>query len=55
MSGRNQEKTLSIREMPRTERPRERLKDLGAHALSSAELLTILLGSGMGGRSALSP
>ena len=54
MSGRNQEKTLSIREMPRTERPRERLKDLGAHALSSAELLAILLGTGAGGRSALS-
>ena len=54
MSGRNQGKTLSIREMPRSERPRERLKDLGAHALSSAELLAILLGSGVGGRSALS-
>ncbi|MGH7620139.1 MAG: RadC family protein [Gemmatimonadaceae bacterium] len=39
--------------MPRSERPRERLIDLGAGALSSAELLAILLGSGAGGRSAL--
>ena len=44
---------LTIREMPRSERPRERLKDLGAQALSSAELLAILVGSGAGRRSAL--
>ena len=53
MSGQASESALSIREMPRTERPRERLKDLGAHALSSAELLAILLGTGVEGRSAL--
>lgn len=45
--------TLAIRELPRTERPRERLVDLGAHALSSAELLAIVIGSGGRGRSAL--
>jgi DNA repair protein RadC len=39
--------------LPRGERPRERLKALGAHALSTAELLAIILGSGSGGRSAL--
>jgi DNA repair protein RadC len=39
--------------MPRTERPRERLKDLGAHALSSSELLAIVIGSGTPQRSAL--
>lgn len=44
---------LSIRELPRTERPRERLKAHGAHALSSAELLAIVLGTGGAGRSAL--
>ena len=44
---------LSIRELPRTERPRERLKAHGAHALSSAELLAIVLGTGAAGRSAL--
>src|ERR1039458_6008970 len=42
-----------LRELPRTERPRERLKDLGAHALSSSELLAILIGSGTAGSPAL--
>jgi DNA repair protein RadC len=44
---------LTIKELPRSERPRERLKDLGAQSLSSAELLAIVLGAGSGGRSAL--
>src|SRR5580698_7805585 len=44
---------LKLRELPRTERPRERLKDLGAHALSSSELLAIVIGSGTPKRSAL--
>ena len=44
---------LRLRELPRTERPRERLKDLGAHALSTGELLAILIGSGTKQRSAL--
>lgn len=46
-------KTLSIRELPRTERPRERLKELGARALNVSELLAIVLGTGAGGRSTL--
>jgi DNA repair protein RadC len=45
--------TLTIRELPRSDRPRERLVDLGAHALSTAELLAIVVGSGGRGRSAL--
>ena len=45
--------TCSIRELPRSERPRERLKGLGARALSAAELLAIVLGSGTGSASAL--
>jgi hypothetical protein len=49
----NAPKGLSIRELPRAERPRERLKAHGAHALSSAELLAIIVGSGGAGRSAL--
>ena len=53
MAGQPPPKSLSIRELPRSERPRERLKALGATALSSAELLAILVGSGSGGRSAL--
>ena len=44
---------LTIRELPRTERPRERLKALGAQSLSAAELLAIVIGSGSGRRSAL--
>ena len=44
---------MAIRELPRSERPRERLREHGAHALSSAELLGILLGSGTSGRSAI--
>ncbi len=46
--------TLAIRELPRTDRPRERLVDLGARALSTAELIALLVGSGTRGRSALS-
>src|SRR4029077_953905 len=53
MAGQVGAKTLTIRELPRSERPRERLIDLGAQALSSAELLAILLGSGGLGRTAL--
>ena len=53
MTGRGLEKALNIRELPRSERPRERLKHLGATALSSAELLALVVGSGAGGRSAI--
>ncbi|HEU0072402.1 MAG TPA: DNA repair protein RadC [Dehalococcoidia bacterium] len=35
-----------MRELPASERPRERLRDLGAQALSNAELLAIVLRSG---------
>src|SRR5688500_4462667 len=52
-SGRPSDRALSIRELPRSERPRERLKDLGAQALSSAELLAIVVGTGGARRSAL--
>src|SRR5512140_42012 len=44
---------LSIRELPRSERPRERLRDHGAASLSAAELIAIIVGSGGTGRSAL--
>src|SRR6202165_3399536 len=47
------EVALAIRELPSAERPRERLRAHGAHALSSSELIAILLGSGSEGRSAL--
>ncbi|HET7186495.1 MAG TPA: DNA repair protein RadC [Gemmatimonadaceae bacterium] len=44
---------LSVKELPRSERPRERLVALGAGALSSAELLALLVGAGTTGGSAL--
>src|SRR5260221_3654428 len=44
---------LAIREIPRSERPRERLVSLGASALSTAELLAVLLGSGTTNQSTL--
>ncbi|MGH7669424.1 MAG: RadC family protein [Gemmatimonadaceae bacterium] len=53
MSSQSQPRALTIHELPRSERPRERLLDLGARALSSPELLAIVLGSGGAGRSAL--
>jgi DNA repair protein RadC len=43
--------TYLIREMPEGERPRERLKLRGAAALSDAELVAILLRTGMKGTS----
>ena len=53
MSSQDNGKALSIRELPRGERPRERLKHLGAGALSSPELLALVLGGGGRGRSAI--
>ncbi len=40
---------VRIREMPDHERPRERLRDYGAESLSDAELLAILLRTGVSG------
>lgn len=42
-----------IRDMPETERPRERLRDYGPQSLSAAELLAILLRVGSARESAL--
>lgn len=44
---------LTIRELPVTERPRERLLALGARSLSTTELLALLLGTGGSAGSAL--
>jgi len=46
--------SLKIKEMPSWERPRERLRSLGAQALSTTELIATVLGSGGKGSSALS-
>jgi len=44
---------MTIRHWPSAERPREKLLERGAHALSDAELLALLLGSGTRGGSAV--
>jgi len=44
---------MAIRDWPEDERPREKLLDKGAAALSDAELLAILLRTGTRGHSAL--
>jgi DNA repair protein RadC len=52
-SAKSTPKTLTIRDWPESERPREKLLERGAQALSDAELLALLLGSGIKGRSAV--
>jgi len=53
MSGDPSCRRLAIRGIRRGDRPRERLQHLGAAALSTAELLALLVGSGGPGYSAL--
>ena len=47
------DRNLTIRDLPRIERPREKLLKYGAGRLSEAELLAILLGTGRKGESVL--
>jgi DNA repair protein RadC len=47
------EYNLTIKELPLNERPRERLLNTGASALSTTELMAIILRTGVGGQSAL--
>src|SRR5208337_4510217 len=47
------EDSFTIHDLPRAERPRERLKALGARALSSQELLALVIGRGIPGKSAI--
>jgi DNA repair protein RadC len=49
----NPEYNVRIREIPSSERPRERLRDHGPAALSNAELLAIILRSGTSKQSVL--
>ena len=43
--------TFTVHDMPRQERPRERLQRLGPDALSSQELLALIIGRGISKRS----
>jgi len=45
---------VTVKEMPPEERPRERMARVGAQALSSTELLAIILRVGVGGENVLS-
>ena len=49
-----EEYRLRLLEIPESERPRERLRSFGASALSNAELIAILLGTGSRGENVLS-
>jgi DNA repair protein RadC len=51
--GQAHEKPCNINALPPTERPRERLNERGAPALSDAELLAVIIGTGVGGANAL--
>ena len=44
---------FTIHDLPRSERPRERLQKLGPEALSSQELLALILGRGIKGESVM--
>lgn len=46
-------KTFTVHDMPKQERPRERLRRLGPDALSSQELLALIIGRGIAKRSVL--
>ena len=49
----NQEKKLTVKDLPIDDRPREKLLMRGAHNLSDAELVAILLRTGKKGKSVL--
>jgi DNA repair protein RadC len=49
----NPNRGLLIKELPASERPRERLMELGAEALRNSELIAILLRTGLRGVSAI--
>ncbi|MBS1519055.1 MAG: DNA repair protein RadC [Bacteroidetes bacterium] len=53
--GLNDEKdyVISVNDLPLSERPRERLRELGADKLSSAELIALLLNTGTRGESVI--
>jgi DNA repair protein RadC len=45
--------TFTVRDMPPVDRPRDRLLALGAQTLTDAELLAVILGTGIRGKNAL--
>ena len=43
----NRESSFTVRDLPRQERPRERLQKFGPEALSAQELLALVIGRGI--------
>jgi DNA repair protein RadC len=48
------DKSFTVRDLPKPERPRERLRAFGPEALSAPELLALVIGRGIPGKSVLS-
>ncbi len=46
-------KNFTVRDLPKTERPRERLIKLGSEALSAQELLALIIARGVSGKSVM--
>ncbi|NBX56328.1 MAG: JAB domain-containing protein [Betaproteobacteria bacterium] len=44
---------MMLQDLPKTMRPREKLLSLGSHALTDAELLAVMLGTGLPGQNVL--
>ena len=52
-SGRKKFSSMTIHDLPVSERPRERLQRLGVEALSAQEILALILGRGISGESVM--
>jgi len=50
----NKESSFTVRDLPRQERPRERLQKFGPEALSAQELLALVIGRGISKKSVMS-
>ena len=46
-------KSFTVRDLPTSERPRERLQKFGAEALSAQEILAVIMGRGISGESVM--
>jgi DNA repair protein RadC len=53
MNSKRSKKSFTIHDLPLSERPRERLLKLGPEALSSQEILALILGRGIAGESVM--
>ncbi len=51
MRRQNEHRSFTIRDLPVSERPRERLQKFGVEALSAPEILAVILGRGIAGES----